>query len=250
MLLVFNVFIPFSTSCASRECRYLGPQATGKAQPTKEDKVEFLMALEASMSGPLSLQMLCFYKYLVKYGEQENHPNLDKNLFFYVEAQKFKVQFRMTFWKLFSWHRFETKNIYTSVPGIESRRIGRRFPQTQSSMHLQHFPGICLPSSTPGEKFPFLTSRRSKSTDWSFQGTESILCFFPPINLRFPQITISNELHVRMLRLVQRYLTGKEVTPSLFEEAQYVCFKEMLPYWAGFLRQWEIPADGKFRPGV
>lgn len=96
----------------------------------------------------------------------------------------------------------------------------------------------------------FFTSRKSKSTNCSFQGTESTLCFLPPINLRFPQITISNELHVRMLRLVQRYLTGKEVTASLFEEAQYVCFKEMLPYWAGFLRQWEIPADGKFRPGA
>ena len=35
--------------------------------------------------------MLYFYKYLLKHGEEDGMPQLDKDLFFYIEVQKFKV---------------------------------------------------------------------------------------------------------------------------------------------------------------
>lgn len=35
--------------------------------------------------------MLFFYKYLLKHGEEDGSPLIDKDLFFYIEVQKFKV---------------------------------------------------------------------------------------------------------------------------------------------------------------
>lgn len=40
----------------------------------------------------MSMQMLYFYKYLVKHSEEDNMPLIDKDLFFYIEVQKFKVR--------------------------------------------------------------------------------------------------------------------------------------------------------------
>ncbi|KAL5009301.1 hypothetical protein ScPMuIL_014882 [Solemya velum] len=63
---------------------------TGRAQPTKEDREEFFKTLKASAAGQLSLPMLYFYKYLVKHGPEDGVPLIDKSMFFYLEAQKFK----------------------------------------------------------------------------------------------------------------------------------------------------------------
>jgi hypothetical protein len=67
-------------------------QATGRAQPSREDKNEFLNALGASAAGQPTVPMLYFYKYLLKHGEEDGMPQLDKDLFFYIEVQKFKVR--------------------------------------------------------------------------------------------------------------------------------------------------------------
>ncbi|XP_052766652.1 uncharacterized protein LOC128207645 isoform X4 [Mya arenaria] len=63
---------------------------TGRAQPHKDDREEFYRALKACASGTMSMQMLYFYKYLVKHNEEDNMPLIDKDLFFYIEIQKFK----------------------------------------------------------------------------------------------------------------------------------------------------------------
>ncbi|XP_065942873.1 regulator of G-protein signaling 22 isoform X10 [Magallana gigas] len=63
---------------------------TGRAQPNKEDKDEFFKSLKQSAGGHLTLPMLFFYKYLLKHGEEDGSPLIDKDLFFYIEVQKFK----------------------------------------------------------------------------------------------------------------------------------------------------------------
>ena len=68
-------------------------QPNGQAQPTKDDKLEFLVALNNAATGHLPVQMLYFYKYLVKHGEEDGFPNIDKDLFFYCEVQKMKVSY-------------------------------------------------------------------------------------------------------------------------------------------------------------
>jgi hypothetical protein len=49
------------------------------------------MALNQAAAGRLPLKMLYFYKYLVKHGEEDGVPYVDKDLFFYCEVHKFKV---------------------------------------------------------------------------------------------------------------------------------------------------------------
>ena len=66
-------------------------QATGKMNPGRDDKVEFMMALDSCLTGPLSLKMLYFYRHLLQYGPPNGIPTLHQNIFFYVEVQKFKV---------------------------------------------------------------------------------------------------------------------------------------------------------------
>ena len=66
-------------------------QPDGRAQPSREDKVEFLLALSQAAAGHLPLQMLYFLKYLDKHGEEDGNPLIDRDLFFYCEVQKFKV---------------------------------------------------------------------------------------------------------------------------------------------------------------
>lgn len=64
---------------------------TGRAQPHKDDREEFYKSLKSCASGKMSLQMLYFFKYLLKHSEEDNMPLIDKDLFFYIEVQKFKV---------------------------------------------------------------------------------------------------------------------------------------------------------------
>lgn len=73
-------------------------KADGRAQPTREDQVEFLLQLTKASSGQLPIQMLYFYKYLVKYSEDEASylSGLDRDLFFYFEVQKFKVPINLS----------------------------------------------------------------------------------------------------------------------------------------------------------
>lgn len=59
--------------------------------PGREDKVEFMMALDSCLSGPLSLKMLYFYRHLLQHGPPNGISTLHQNIFFYVEVQKFKV---------------------------------------------------------------------------------------------------------------------------------------------------------------
>ena len=66
-------------------------KSSGRSQPSREDKVEFLHSLGESAAGHLTIPMLYFYKYLVKHGQQDGMPQIDKDLFFYIEVQKFKV---------------------------------------------------------------------------------------------------------------------------------------------------------------
>ena len=53
--------------------------------------MEFLVALNNAASGKFPMQMLYFYKYLMKHGQEDGFPLIDKDLFFYCEVQKFKV---------------------------------------------------------------------------------------------------------------------------------------------------------------
>ena len=64
---------------------------TGRAAVSRDDREEFYKALKLSAGGKMTLQMLYFYKYLLKHGEEDNMPLIDKDLFFYIEVQKFKV---------------------------------------------------------------------------------------------------------------------------------------------------------------
>ena len=65
-------------------------QATGKMNPGRDDKVEFMMALDSCLTGPLSLKMFYFYRHLLQHGPPNGIPTLHQNIF-YVEVQKFKV---------------------------------------------------------------------------------------------------------------------------------------------------------------
>ena len=65
----------------------------GRSQPTREDKVDFLVQLSNASSGQFPIPMLHFYKYLVKHGDEDGMPLIDKDLFFYCEVQKFKVRY-------------------------------------------------------------------------------------------------------------------------------------------------------------
>ena len=35
------------------------------------------------------------------------------------------------------------------------------------------------------------------------------------------------------------------MSPAVFDEAQYQVFKELLPFWAGFMKKYESPEDEK-----
>ena len=62
------------------------------------------------------------------------------------------------------------------------------------------------------------------------------------------QLDIPNEIQQKTVRAAQRYLAGKDNSPSIFDEAQYCVFKELLPYWAGFQKTYKEPRDVKTKP--
>ena len=68
-------------------------QPDGRAQPTREDQVDFLLQLSQAAAGKFNQQMMYFYKYLVRHSDDESGYGspLGNDLFFYCEVQKFKV---------------------------------------------------------------------------------------------------------------------------------------------------------------
>ncbi|XP_060552397.1 LOW QUALITY PROTEIN: uncharacterized protein LOC132713733, partial [Ruditapes philippinarum] len=81
---------PGSSQMYRRPKRARFHNKTGRAQPHKDDREEFYKSLKTCAAGKMSLQMLYFYKYLLKHAEEDNMPLIDKDLFFYIEVQKFK----------------------------------------------------------------------------------------------------------------------------------------------------------------
>ncbi len=59
---------------------------------------------------------------------------------------------------------------------------------------------------------------------------------------------ISTDLQQRTLRQAQRYVAGKDINPNVFDDSQYQVFKELLPFWAGFIKKYETPDDEHKRP--
>ena len=71
------------------------------------------------------------------------------------------------------------------------------------------------------------------------------------LNKTFPsflQIDIPADCQSRTLKGANRYIQGKEMASSIFDEAQFAVFKELLPYWAGFRKNTRIPSDKRI-PG-
>ena len=64
-----------------------------RIQATNEDRAEFLDRLIKASTGYFDPQMQAFYKYLSENGETEGRPYADRDLLFFLEAQKFKVSF-------------------------------------------------------------------------------------------------------------------------------------------------------------
>ena len=54
----------------------------------------------------------------------------------------------------------------------------------------------------------------------------------------------------KTLKAVQKYVAGTDVSSSLFDEAQSAAFKEMLPYWAAFIRNYTPPPDNRPVPSM
>ena len=54
---------------------------------------------------------------------------------------------------------------------------------------------------------------------------------------------MTSDLQQKTVRAAQKFLSGKEVGPTIFDESQFHVFKELLPYWAGFVREYEEPED-------
>ncbi|XP_074646346.1 uncharacterized protein LOC141902488 [Tubulanus polymorphus] len=159
-------------------------KAGGRAQPSKEDKIDFLLSLNQSAMGHLPLHMLFYYRYLQRWGEEDGFPMLDKDLIFYIEVQKFKE----------CSHEFANEELMRKkVQAISDTFLDSAYP--------------------------------------------------PPL-----QIDVPPDLHQKMVKTAQRYAQGKEITPNLFDEAQYLVFKELLPYWAGFKKQYTPPEDPNKRP--
>lgn len=75
-----------------------------------------------------------------------------------------------------------------------------------------------------------------------------IECFLDSATPPWLQIDIGPELASRIIHKAQVFSTGKKIPreqkePGLFDEAQSILFKEMLPYWAGFCKQYTQAED-------
>ncbi|KAK6183535.1 hypothetical protein SNE40_011001 [Patella caerulea] len=157
---------------------------TGRAQPTKNDMAEFISALSQSASGQLPLEMLYFYTYLVKHGEEDNMPLVDKDLFFYIEVQKFKD---------------------------------------------------CSHAFSDDE----MLKRKVQSI---------IDCFLESVYTPSLQVDVQTDVQQKIMKSSQRYMNGKELNPSIFDEAQMMVLKELLPYWAGFKKNYKPPDNPDKKP--
>ena len=62
------------------------------------------------------------------------------------------------------------------------------------------------------------------------------------------QINVPSDIAQKAIRAANKYLQGKEINNTLFDEAQYAVFKALLPYWAGFVKGFKQPADDKKQP--
>ncbi|XP_046379372.2 uncharacterized protein LOC124151105 isoform X11 [Haliotis rufescens] len=151
-------------------------KATGRAHPSREDKIEFLKALGESAMGHLNMQMLFFFKYLVKHGPEDGMPQIDKDLFFYVEVQKFK----------------DCSHAHSNEELLRAK-------------------------------------------------VQSIVeCFLESVTTPALQVDITPETHTKTNKTTARYLQGKESGSNIFDEAQFQVFKELLPYWAGFMKSFAM----------
>jgi len=56
---------------------------------------------------------------------------------------------------------------------------------------------------------------------------------------------MSIEVQQKTLKASQKYAAGKDQTSSLFDDAQSSTFKEMLPYWVAFIRNYSPPKDNR-----
>ena len=53
----------------------------------------------------------------------------------------------------------------------------------------------------------------------------------------------------RIIKNAVKVMQGKETIANLFDEAQFIVFKEiLLPYWAGFMKTYQPPEDPTKKP--
>lgn len=140
-----------------------------------------MQALKVASQGRLQKEMLHFYKYLRIHGPKDDMPKIDKDLFFYFEAAKFK----------------DCHHQYSDEETIRRK--------------LQSIIDCYLQSSTPPEV----------------------------------QVDCTPELAQKSIRICGKYLTGKETRHDMFDEIQFQCLKELLPYWAGFVRKPDAQFDDR-----
>jgi len=153
---------------------------TGRAPPSKDDKLSFMHALQESTAhGKPTTQMDYFWKYLVKHGDDDNNPLIDKDLVFYLEVQKYK---ELT-------HHYNDEE---------------------------------------------LVKRKCQAI---------VDCFLESAIQPSCQIDISSDMCNRIVKNAVKVMQGREVIQNLFDEAQFIVFKELLPYWAGFMKGYKPPED-------
>lgn len=61
-------------------------------------------------------------------------------------------------------------------------------------------------------------------------------------------MNVPSDIAGKATRAANKYLQGKEVSATIFDEAQYAVFKNLLPYWAGFAKSYKPPKDDKAAP--
>lgn len=59
------------------------------------------------------------------------------------------------------------------------------------------------------------------------------------------KIDVSNEILQKTLKAAQKYTAGKDVNSAIFDDAQNSVFKELLPYWVGFMRNYTPPLEDR-----
>lgn len=70
---------------------YIFSQQSGQQMPNAQDKNEFQAMLNRAGKAAPPRKLMAFHRYLIEYGEKEGMPLLDKDLLFYLEAQRLKV---------------------------------------------------------------------------------------------------------------------------------------------------------------